>query len=156
MSALFDDRSFRDPDYAAAVDFCRELIPFAPDELLPGTHSANFCPIARTLDRGSVREIPDDLDRDWIESNGGLSRLFEVGAAKVAFPAVDEWWIDLYSEPSEAEIESYLARGYDYDESGGEFLRRAVVLPEPVQRFISRFDSGEFPSLLLEIAENDR
>lgn len=155
---LFSDRIYRDADYAAAADFCRELIPFAPDDLLPGTTGANFCPIARTLDAGSLCEIPADLTGEWIEGNGGSVLLFSVGAKAIQLPAVDEWSFDLISDDlSEAEIEALLKQGYEYDESGGEMLRRTVPIPPDVMRFIDRFDAGEFPSLHLptEIESED-
>lgn len=152
---LFDDTIYLDADYAAALEFCRTLTldegGAIPERILPGAHDSNFCPIACTLATAMYdRDMPAELTKSAMDKIGGLSTLFEVGVKHVAFPAVEDigWSVDLLNLP-DAELDRYLAEGFDYDQWGGEFLRRTVALPADVQRFVKRFDLGEFPSLEL-------
>lgn len=157
--SLFDSREFMDEDYRAALEFCRAIAAdeygTPPDELEAGVSSSNFCPIAVTLSRSVYAgDMPDEITTDEMERIGGSSLLFQVGHDRVSFPAdfQYDWSVDLTNDDrTEQEIEILLTQGYDYDESGGEFLRLGRSLPVNVQRFVSRFDAGDFPGLHLPV-----
>jgi hypothetical protein len=155
-----------DPDYLAACEFVSDVLGLKErPELVVGVASAEFCPIALTMARyaqpaGGEFEYTSELlsgELDEVgfhremESYGGCSNLFIVdqGQGVMQFPTSRrEWTFEFPNGVEQAERNKALANGFDFDINGADdLLRRTVVLPAAVRRFVQRFDAGDFPQL---------
>lgn len=153
---LFDDASYRDPDYAAAADWIADLTSGQITELPAGANGANFCPIANALSMVFSADAWDasalygtSAERTkYIESHGGSSELFTVDRNLIEWPATyGEEPADDGGEPDEPPI---YGDTWGLPENGGEWWVPVTAVPTDVARFVARYDAGDFPSLHLE------
>lgn len=173
MIGLFDDRDYRDRDYAAAADWVAELTHGAVTELPPGIHSANFCPMACALndalhaDAWDPERFYGDADERmrYTEGIGGSSYLVSVDAARVVWPFDYAKSVYDFAGPDVDDLDAALdaanLKGYDFADDDPESVVPVADVPDDcfaaggmVDEFIRRFDAGEFPSLLLDCQED--
>lgn len=176
MMGLFDDRDYRDRDYAAAADWVAELTHGVVTELPAGLPSSCFCPIACALNDalGAPDWDPERFyeDRDereeYVQAIGGSSYLFSVDGSRICWPfdhaRPTESFRKADDETSTNLLDTAIGEGYDLRDDGGDsddFVVPVADVPDDcfaagglVDEFIRRFDAGEFPSLLLDCQED--
>lgn len=171
MVGLFDDREYRDRDYAAAADWVAELTGSAVTELPAGIPSSCFCPIACALNDalGAPDWDPerfydaDDERYEYVQGIGGSSYLFSVDGSRIYWPFNAARPIVSFREEDDDTPADLLStaneEGYDFRDDGGDdcdFVVPVADVPAGglVDEFIRRFDAGEFPSLLLDCRED--
>jgi len=169
METLFDVTPMLDPFYAAALDFCSQLVGHRVERLEPGVpNEGNFCAIAATLAKHTddAYDYWDDepLTRDLIERIGGSGGLFLVGRETVVWPYARslDLGLDIDYEAAECrvgydtETDAYgNLWGWEFDSSGGDMLHRVVYLPPLVETFTQQFDLGGWPSFMVDL-NNER